>query len=199
MCGFRGVGGGGQKAWIHFLTPPSRSTARLIEASMCLFQLFCSLSSFLPWSGQTHSASASTPPPPPLPMCAYVCACTNSLYLSTWPCATGCPLIRPFFALTWTLYLLEWLYRVGAQFMDSLALVILKSEHLHTNKVQRCMTHYLRFTFLELLVASSAEFGWCLLKMLGWWVCLHSLQFPSKEWLPLKGYGFIVLSRLVFP
>lgn len=51
-----------QREWICFLTPSLRSTARLIEASMRLFQLFCSLSFLLPWSEQTHSASASALP-----------------------------------------------------------------------------------------------------------------------------------------
>lgn len=83
--GDNGVGGleqwewmGGVKAWIRFLTPPSRSTARLIEASMRLFQLFCSLSFLLPWSGQTHSDSASTPLLCP---CVFMYICTPSAYM----------------------------------------------------------------------------------------------------------------------
>lgn len=44
-----------------FFTPPSHSTARLIEASVCLLQLFCFLSSrFPPWSRRTRSPAAST-------------------------------------------------------------------------------------------------------------------------------------------
>lgn len=62
--------GGGAEGMNTFFTPPSHSTAQLIEASVCLFQLFCFLSSLIPRSRRTHSGAAST-----RFMCIYACAC----------------------------------------------------------------------------------------------------------------------------
>lgn len=70
--GWRWGDGGVLKEWICFLTPPSHSSAPLIEASMRLFQLFCSLSFPIPRSGQTHLASTGTPYPPPPLVCVWV-------------------------------------------------------------------------------------------------------------------------------
>lgn len=47
-----------------FFTPPSHSTAQLIEASVCLFQLLCFLSSLLP-----PGAGGRVQPPPALVSC----------------------------------------------------------------------------------------------------------------------------------
>lgn len=145
--------GGGQKAWIHFLTPPSRSTARLIEASMCLFQLFCFLSSLLSWSGQTHSASAS---PPLLCPCAPMCVRAQTAYICRLgPCATGQP-PPVHYALTRTVDLLGQLWPRGrAELFGHPSRRRAKTlSNLNTNQVQHCMT---RIIFARLSLNRSRQ------------------------------------------
>lgn len=166
--GYNGVGGlggccwvgGRQREWICFLTPSLRSTARLIEASMRLFQLFCSLSFLLPWSEQTHSASASA-----LPSSASVRLCVRTR-TSAYMRGLGRVLLVAS-SPVWP-YLINTTRPCGCRMAASLK--CLNSNLLYNEKLYDGMTH-----IIVVLVFSSCPWQLQLILPAVSWTCLDDV------------------------